>query len=92
MILLDKTLPLFKCVAFHVPQEQREKILDTCMDAVATQHLCESSGARNAKPGQTSNPPYPLWCLSLLSALAASKGDLRCVELTAGNLSSTILL
>lgn len=55
--------------------------MDTCMDAVDTQHLWQ----RNAKPGQTCNPPNPQWYLSLLSALDASKGDLRCVELTAGN-------
>lgn len=39
MILLDKALPLLKSVAFHVPQDQQEKIMDTCMDAVDTQHL-----------------------------------------------------
>lgn len=92
MILPDKALPLLKSAAFHVPQDQHEKILDTCMDAVDTQHLCESKGTRNAKPGKTCNPPNPLCYISLLSALDASKGDLRCVELTAGNLSLTMLL
>lgn len=92
MILLDRALPLLKPVAFHVPQDQYEKILDTCMVAVDTQHLWESRGTRNSKAGQTCSPPNPLWYLSLLSVLDASKGDLRYEELTAGNLSLTILL
>jgi len=47
------------------------------MNAVDTQHLWKNRRTGKAKPGETCNPSNSLWYLSLLSALDASKGDLR---------------
>lgn len=65
MILPDKALPLLKSAAFHVPQDQHEKILDTCMDAVDTEHLCESRGQE--MPSQVKLAIHPTHCATFPS-------------------------